>query len=191
MRRIPIIPTIIVAAAVVTMIALGFWQLDRMGQKEALLAHYARTRTMSSSVPFPQGEGAVAKALYRHSEIDCTRVLSRRSVPGIAFDGRTGLAQMVRCALPDGREADVALGFSVDPAPAKWDGGKVIGFLAPDGKEAKLIAAPPQAGLGPLKQPDPSAIPNNHLAYAVQWFLFALTALVIYGFALRKRWRQA
>ena len=30
-------------------------------------------------------------------------------------------------------------------------------------------------------------MPNNHLAYAVQWFLFALTALVIYAIALRKR----
>ncbi|HNJ47416.1 MAG TPA: SURF1 family protein, partial [Novosphingobium sp.] len=30
-------------------------------------------------------------------------------------------------------------------------------------------------------------IPNNHLSYAVQWFLFAATALVIYGLALRKR----
>ena len=32
-------------------------------------------------------------------------------------------------------------------------------------------------------------IPNNHLSYAVQWFLFALTALVIYVLAVRKKWR--
>jgi surfeit locus 1 family protein len=37
--------------------------------------------------------------------------------------------------------------------------------------------------------PDPRDVPNNHLSYAVQWFLFATTAIVIYGLALRKRLR--
>jgi len=32
-------------------------------------------------------------------------------------------------------------------------------------------------------------VPNNHLAYAVQWFLFALVAGVIYVIALRRRLR--
>jgi len=32
--------------------------------------------------------------------------------------------------------------------------------------------------------------PNNHLSYAIQWFFFAATALVIYVLALRKRWRE-
>ena len=52
---------------------------------------------------------------------------------------------------------------------------------------ARLVADPPVAGLGANARPDPSDIPNNHLAYAVQWFLFAFTALVIYALALRKR----
>jgi surfeit locus 1 family protein len=30
-------------------------------------------------------------------------------------------------------------------------------------------------------------IPNNSFAYAIQWFLFAATALVIYALALRRR----
>ena len=37
-RRIPIFSTLLVLAAVGVMIALGFWQLDRRAQKEALLA---------------------------------------------------------------------------------------------------------------------------------------------------------
>ena len=36
--RIPIFPTVIVLAAVLTMIALGFWQLGRLDEKEALIA---------------------------------------------------------------------------------------------------------------------------------------------------------
>jgi surfeit locus 1 family protein len=53
-----------------------------------------------------------------------------------------------------------------------------------------LIAAPAQAGLEPLAAPDPANVPNNHLSYAVQWFFFAATALLIYALALRKRWRS-
>jgi surfeit locus 1 family protein len=49
------------------------------------------------------------------------------------------------------------------------------------------VAAPPLAGLEANAIPDPAEIPNNHFAYAVQWFVFAATALVIYGLALRKR----
>ena len=52
-----------------------------------------------------------------------------------------------------------------------------------------MIADPPLAGLEANARPDPASIPNNHLSYAIQWFLFALTALVIYAIALRKRLR--
>jgi surfeit locus 1 family protein len=50
-----------------------------------------------------------------------------------------------------------------------------------------LVADTPAPGLMPNPGPDPSSIPNNHLAYAVQWFLFAGLALLIYALALRKR----
>ena len=45
--RIPIISTLIVLAAVITMIALGFWQLGRMDEKEALIARYADSGELS------------------------------------------------------------------------------------------------------------------------------------------------
>jgi len=35
--------------------------------------------------------------------------------------------------------------------------------------------------------PSMEQIPNNHLSYAIQWFAFAIIALVIYFLALR--WR--
>ena len=52
------------------------------------------------------------------------------------------------------------------------------------------MADPPLAGLAANARPDPRDIPNNHLSYAVQWFLFATTAMVIYLLALRARWRR-
>ena len=50
-----------------------------------------------------------------------------------------------------------------------------------------LMADPPAPGLDANPGPDLSAVPNNHLAYAVQWFLFALVAAVIYAIAVRRR----
>ena len=50
-----------------------------------------------------------------------------------------------------------------------------------------LVADKPVPGLEANPGPDLSAVPNNHLAYAVQWFLFAAVAAVIYAIALRRR----
>ena len=81
-------------------------------------------------------------------------------------------------------KADVILGWSRDPKAPAWRGGEVMGVIAPG---PRLVADPPLAGLAANARPDPSDIPNNHLSYAVQWFLFAATALVIYVLAVRKR----
>ena len=51
----------------------------------------------------------------------------------------------------------------------------------------RLVAATPGPGLQPIAPPSPVTIANNHLSYAVQWFLFAAIALVIYVLALRRR----
>ena len=87
-----------------------------------------------------------------------------------------------------GGGVDVTLGWSSNPAPPQWAGGAVAGIIGPKAKtEIRVIADPPLAGLAANARPDPANIANNHLSYAVQWFLFALTALVIYALALRKR----
>ncbi|TMM48959.1 SURF1 family cytochrome oxidase biogenesis protein [Qipengyuania marisflavi] len=189
--RVPIFSTIVVVAAAATMIALGVWQLRRADEKAALLAHYDSAIRMSSNVTFPRDPADIQQALYRHSVVTCDRVVARRTTPGRSEGGKTGLAQMVRCAMQGGGEAEIALGWSLAPEPAKWDGGEVAGFIGPAGKEARLIASPPMAGLQPLAPPDPKDIPNNHLAYAGQWFFFALTALAIYILALRRRRKNA
>jgi surfeit locus 1 family protein len=45
-RRIPVLATIIVAAAVALMIGLGIWQLQRAKWKEQLLAQYAQAQKL-------------------------------------------------------------------------------------------------------------------------------------------------
>jgi len=184
--RVPLLPTLLVLAAVAVMVALGFWQLDRLHGKEALLARYAAARTMSADVPFPRNAAEAQPLLYRHARVDCREVTGVTTKAGSNARGESGLAHYATCTLADGRTADVVLGWSHQPVTPDWRGGEVGGVIAPG---PRLVADPPLAGLDANARPDPSEIPNNHLAYAVQWFLFAATALVIYALALWKRMR--
>jgi surfeit locus 1 family protein len=185
--RIPILATFVVALAIATMIALGVWQLQRKAEKEALLARYANAASMSSDVAWPRSATEAEQALYRHATVDCIRVRSVAERAGRSVTGEIGWAHVASCELAGGERADVALGWSRNPAPVAWAGGRIGGIIGPQGTGARLVAAPAPAGLVQLAAPDPVDLPNNHLSYAIQWFLFAVTALVIYALALRKR----
>ena len=186
-RRLPILPTLIVALAVAAMIALGVWQLRRAEWKADLLARYEQAQAMSSNVPWPRGEAELEQSLFRWSQFDCQRVLGVRVTAATSAEGEKGVAQIARCAIDGGGEAEVALGWSRPTEQVRWGGGEVSGIIASGGV---LHAAQVLPGLQPLAPPDPNDVPNNHLMYAGQWFFFALTALVIYVLALRRRWRQ-
>lgn len=186
-RHIPVFPTILVVAAAAIMVALGFWQLDRMEEKEALIASYEAALETPEEVDLPAGEEAREALLYRRTTVVCVDISSWIAVAGTSADGRKGFAQRFECYLPEGQTATVDLGFSERPEPVSWGGGIVRGMIAPGGR---IVASSLTPGLEPLARPDPADVPNNHLAYAVQWFVFALTALVIYWLALRRRWRD-
>ena len=192
-RRIPIVSTLVVAAAVATMIALGVWQLRRAEWKADLIARYSQAQAMSSNVPWPRTEADLDRSLFRWSQFDCERVIAVRSTAGTSASGEKGWAHIARCAVDGGGEAEVALGWSESPRqPLEWPGGPVSGVIAPGGAfGGTLHASMPPEGLQPLAPPDPGDLPNNHLMYAGQWFFFALTALVIYLLALRKKGRSA
>ncbi len=190
-RRIPILSTLVVLIAVATMVSLGFWQLRRLDEKEAMLARFAKAESMSAEIAWPRKPADIEGALYRHAQVECTRVESIDTIAGHSVSGETGWAHIARCDLAGGGTAPVALGWARDPVRPEWEGGRVGGVIGPYRKGAKLVAAPPQAGLAQLAVPDPRDVPSNHLSYAVQWFLFAATALVIYILALRKRWRTS
>jgi surfeit locus 1 family protein len=185
--RLPLLSTLIVAAAVLIMIALGIWQLNRAREKEALLARYATVEAISGAVAWPASAGQREQALYRRSAFNCLEVLAMRETAGRSADGQPGWAHVARCRLADGAEAEVALGWSREPDPPLWQGGEVAGFVAPARDGVRLLAAPAQGGLAQLAPPDPQDVPNNHLSYAVQWFFFAATAVVVYILALRRR----
>jgi cytochrome oxidase assembly protein ShyY1 len=183
-RRFPVIPTALVLVAVAIMVRLGFWQLDRLAEKEALLARYHSAQASGVEVAWPSGTDA-SLVLYRRSRLQCAKVVGHGGIAGRSAKDEAGIAQYAQCVLPDGSQAKVVMGWARDPSKTgEWNGGDVRGIIAPG---PRLVADPPLGGLEANARPDPSELPNNHFAYAVQWFLFAATALVVYGVALRQR----
>lgn len=192
---VPLVPTLVVGLAVALMIGLGLWQLRRLDHKQMLLARYAAALTDPTPVAFPP-EGAGEAVLYRRARFVC-RVIPGLwdSVAGRNARGEGGYVHIAHCQASRGeasgeRPALVQIGWTRDPHPPQWDGGPVSGTIAPFHHLTRLVVDPPQAGLEPSARPDPSEIPNNHLAYAVQWFLFAGIAVVIYALALWRRGRH-
>ena len=183
-RRIPIIPTILVLAAMATMIALGFWQLQRREEKARLRERYQAAAASDAPVPFPRDDAQAKETLYRRSTLDCASVSKISAMSGRNAADEPGWAITARCGNAGG--ALVILGWSREPVTPDWRGGVVSGVIA---SGPRLVADPPQAGLEANAHPDPADIPDNHLAYAIQWFFFAASAGVIYVLALRKRQR--
>ena len=192
-RKLPIIPTIVVAAAVAVMVGLGAWQLQRAGEKQKLLQQYSEAEKLPP-IAFPTLPMADKHVpLFRHATGVCLRPVGRRTVPGEGSSGEPGYVHIVDCSTgAEGPGMSVAVGWSKDPnAKINWPGGPVSGIIAPDNTtRLRLVAASAPPGLETVQPPSLSSIANNHRSYAIQWFLFAGIAALIYGLALRLRWKK-
>jgi surfeit locus 1 family protein len=201
-RRPPLIPTLIVAAAVLVMIGLGVWQLQRRAEKEATLVLVA-ANPAKPSVAFPAYPPVPPELLFRRSSAHCLRVVRWHSEAGRAADGSVGYRYIAECATgAEGPGLLVAAGVARTPdAKPQWQGGQMRGWIGeePDHRSLlsriggkamplrpMLIAGEAVPGLKPLAPPTAADVPNNHLAYAVQWFFFAAIAAIIYLLALRR-----
>lgn len=201
--RFPLLPTLVVVTAILVMIGLGVWQLQRRGEKEAMLA-LAAANPAKPAVSFPAMPPVPAELLFRRSSAHCLRVVGWQTEAGRAADGATGYRTIAQCATgAEGPGLLVAIGVAQKPdLKPNWDGGQVKGWISeePDhrsllsrisGKAAPLrpmlIAERPPQGWKAVAPPDVADVPNNHLAYAVQWFFFAGVAAIIYLLALRRR----
>ncbi len=189
MKQWPLVPTILVALAVATMLGLGIWQLQRKAEKEALLARYEAAAGLPA-VSWPAVPDPNALPLFRKSALMCVNVIGWQSVSGTNADGKAGFAHIASCQTggAEGPGAKVAVGWSERPVAPKWQGGAVSGIIAPEKKQLiKLVATDDVEGLQRLAAPSPEQIPNNHLLYAIQWLIFATAAAIIYVLAVRKR----
>jgi cytochrome oxidase assembly protein ShyY1 len=189
-RRLPVLATIVVFAAVGLMIGLGVWQLQRAKWKESLVTRYAQAERLPP-IEYPTVPMTDAQLpLFRHATGVCLRVVGQRAVAGENRSGEPGYAHVVDCSTgAEGPGMSVEVGWSKDPnAAVNWKGGPVSGVIGPDRRtRIRLVASSAPPGLQPSAPPSLDQIPNNHRSYAAQWFSFAVIALVIYALALRRR----
>lgn len=191
-RKLPLVPTILVGLSIAVMIGLGIWQLERRQEKLALMESYHA----ASGLP-PIGWPAIPPKeplpLFRSATGNCLDVTGFRTSAGQNGSGEPGFLIIADCRTgAEGPGMAVELGWSKDPnAGRAFRGGLVSGVIAPDRiSRMRLVAATPGPALMASAPPSPDTIPNNHFSYAVQWFLFAGIAAVIYVLALRQRWRK-
>ena len=202
MRRLPILPSIVVAAAVAIMIGLGIWQLQRAQWKERVLADYAAGAALPALDLDPiiaGGRTDLPPLAFRRVLVTCrARNVEPTLRGGRARDARPGsgggYAYFVPCRPgTEGLAGRLMVNAGWSPMP---DGdrrvtleGLVAGTLGPveAGRPIILTAATAASGLAPGVAPSIDEIPNNHLAYAFQWFLFAAAAAVIYILAVLRR----
>lgn len=190
----PVVATAVVALAVAAMVALGMWQLRvRLPAKEAYLAQLAGNPA-KPAVAFPPAPDD--RLLFRRTGATCQPpVMVTR-----AGAGNAGYRLIAICA----NGPMIQLGTTHDPRRmVAWRGGAVRGWIshAPDAApliaqlwrrrapDMLLVSSAPIAGLEANTQPDVGLVPNSHLAYAVQWFVFAGVAAVIYTLAVMRRGR--
>jgi cytochrome oxidase assembly protein ShyY1 len=203
--RFPLIPTILVAAAVATMVALGIWQLRRADEKEALQRRYERNLTLPA-MALPPGAVADESLLYRRASAFCLEVTGWRKTGGKSASGQGGTRFLAECrtgAEGPGFVAD--MGVSPDPkANPAWKGGEVAGRIVAEPRTGGLfqrltgksppprpmiVSETPAPGLQASARPAAEA-PSNSLSYALQWFFFAAAAALIYVLALRRRQQE-
>ncbi|MEH6755983.1 MAG: SURF1 family protein [Parasphingorhabdus sp.] len=191
MKGFPVFVTGLVLAAVATMIGLGIWQLQRAEWKNELLATY-EAASEQPAISYPSVPIEDNPPYFRQSSINCLEVLDWRAASGRNANGASGWAHIAHCKTSggEGPGAQVVAGWSNSSENPEWNGGIVNGVIAPDSQYiVRLVAGQPVAGLEKSQAPSIEDIPNNHMAYAVQWFLFAGIALIIYFLALRGRKR--
>lgn len=186
--RVPVVPTIVVSAAVATMIGLGIWQLQRAEWKKGLLARYQQAAQLPP-LAWPLVPTKPEQLYYRRADGFCLEVMDWRAIAGRNLRDEAGWAHLASCRTgAEGPGMQVDVGWSRSSDPPQWRGGPVSGIIAPDSRHGiRLVAAQPSPGLEASKPPAPDSVPNNHILYAIQWFFFAAAASVIYVLALRRR----
>jgi len=197
MRRLPLIPTIIVAAAVATMIGLGVWQLQRAQWKQRLLADLDRAATLHAVDldPLLEGEGPLPPLAFRRALVSCRADNVAPQVrTGRSARDAVGQVYLIPCR-PGAEGLAGRLVINAGWAP-RFDaasrlslGGIVAGRLGAVGEDGPitLTAAAAVPPLAPSQPTRIENIPNNHRLYAFQWFFFAAAAAFIYLLALRRR----
>jgi len=202
--------TLAVAAVLIAggCVSLGFWQLSRLRQRRARNAVVAARLALP---PLEIHDGGVSPDSVRLRRITARGVYdfgAELTWPGRSFEGTPGVALITPLRLADGARVLVDRGWVYSPDAFHVDHGA---YREPDTVTVAGIAFIPPRGRGDvtatgflpfvieLEKPDPPAttgLPRRwpppvldngpHLSYAIQWFSFAVIALVGTAVLIRK-----
>lgn len=221
MTRRLVLPLLFGLIGTAILVALGLWQLDRAGQKAALIADI-EARLVGAPAPLPaqpdpdadnyratqvegrflpeqtfvlsavKGQGAGFRVIGAFQTANGTRILVDR--------GFVPEARRAQVAMPDGQRVSLVGNLQwpsdSDSFTPGYDAGRNLFFardvpplaahLETDPVMLVLRASqPPHPVIQPIPVDDVT-IPDNHMGYAVQWFLMAL---VWVGMTLFFLWR--
>ena len=179
-------------------VRLGIWQLHRLGERRA------RNAALAARLALPalevRGRGVTADSA-RQRRVRATGRYDfdgEKVWPGRSFEGTPGVALVTPLRLPDGSAVLVDRGWAPSPdafhvdhaAYREADSASIEGLaLVPPRGRGDVHTAGflpfviqverPEAARGlPRRWPPPQLDDGPHLSYAIQWFSFALIALV-------------
>ncbi|MGB8840593.1 MAG: SURF1 family protein [Aliidongia sp.] len=221
--RFTLWPTLFTIPAVLFMLGLGTWQVQRLAWKTALID--ARSAALAApAMPLPETPDAAESLDFHHVAVTGIFDHAKELYIG-AFDARgiEGFQIVTPMTLPTGQTLLVNRGFvpGIRKNPATRPDGQVTGpteiqgilrlpnppkgWLVPQNRPGDnfwfFVDVPAMAATEGLEQvlpfyveagpaPNPGgfpiggqtriALPNDHLQYAITWYLFALTLTVIY-----------
>ncbi|WP_245157539.1 SURF1 family protein [Brevundimonas sp. A19_0] len=215
MRRIPWGLTIAAGLALVLLLSLGIWQVQRLQWKEDLIA---RAEAAASADPRPLAQGAPVP--FERVSLTCPATAGRRSVELQSIhDGTPGVRLITACV---GYILDLGFVAETISARPRLDGPLIVTAVAREAHAPGPMALPPRDGrfyardneaigaaldvpavhrdltlyaetravdgfeaLQPT--PPPAAFSNNHLGYAMTWFGLAIALVAFYLVLLRRK----
>jgi surfeit locus 1 family protein len=186
-------------------VAAGIWQLDRLAQRRA------RNAALEARLALPalevvrglSADSARQRRVTAHGVYDFT---AEQTWPGRGFEGTPGVALITPLRLADGSTVLVDRGWVYSPDAFHVDHGA---YREPDTATVTGVALIPPRGRGdvavtgllpfviqlegrdparglPRRWPPPAFDDGPHLSYAIQWFSFAVIALVGTAVLIRK-----
>jgi surfeit locus 1 family protein len=204
-QRREIIAGVVAILVAAGCVRLGIWQLDRLSQRKV------RNAALAARLALPPlevrahmvADSARQRRVTAHGVYDFS---AERSWPGRSFDGTPGVAVITPLRLADGAAVLVDRGWVPSPDAFHVDHDK---YREPDTAAVTGIALVPPRGRGdvdpagflpfivqvespeaarglPRRWPAPAMDNGPHLSYALQWFSFALIALVGTAAMIRK-----
>lgn len=225
--RPSLVPTLFTITALVILIMLGFWQLDRLEWKQNLIDQF-ETRLSQPTQPIPNGELNPDQHEFLRVEVTGTFDhehefylvhLSRQGKPGIhvitplrpsaggqpilisrgwapferrdpltrpegLYEGEVTVKGLLRFPKPHDTIQELVIPAN-EPQNNTWFWLDTVALAAHGGYDGfpnhyVMSEEDPPLGVFPRGRQWLLDIRNNHLEYAITWFLLALTLAVVY-----------